>query len=344
MVKENLYVKKQQYFTAIFFLFMVLLLANMVGMIPYSFTITSSFIVTFFLSLTFFIGLNVIICNIPLWVKDAFVFVLAAEHYKCIRALSFLLLVSPSGGSNDNGPGKTWIALFFVSVAALSGFAGYALARRKYKLRLEVQSPNQSDQADNPPPALVECIRAQTPEQSKFFYQVHLNATERLRLIKQSDKLCSEQPTRFKSLINTDYDCDSNAMQLIDATRGGWLPELPATSLSTAGLTPEGRTAFYQVGILSRLTSVRHILMTNNGRLPPNNKLFCPSTAGYSNFSGDASSAHPSALPAPAVELAFGSFELSCGCRIAILILFSIPSVLQRFFPSLFISYSNGTK
>jgi F-type H+-transporting ATPase subunit a len=60
MVKENLYVKKQQYFTAIFFLFMVLLLANMVGMIPYSFTITSSFIVTFFLSLTFFVGLNVV--------------------------------------------------------------------------------------------------------------------------------------------------------------------------------------------------------------------------------------------------------------------------------------------
>jgi ATP synthase subunit 6 len=58
MVRENLYVAKQQYFTVLFYLFFTLLLANLVGMIPYSFTITSSFIVTFFLALTHFLAIN----------------------------------------------------------------------------------------------------------------------------------------------------------------------------------------------------------------------------------------------------------------------------------------------
>jgi F-type H+-transporting ATPase subunit a len=58
MVKENLYVRKQQYFTVLFYLFLTLLIANMVGMIPYSFTVTSSFIVTFFLAMTHFVAIN----------------------------------------------------------------------------------------------------------------------------------------------------------------------------------------------------------------------------------------------------------------------------------------------
>jgi len=58
LVKENLYIRKQQHFTVLFYLFFTLLLANLAGMIPYSFTITSSFIVTFFLALTHFAGIN----------------------------------------------------------------------------------------------------------------------------------------------------------------------------------------------------------------------------------------------------------------------------------------------
>lgn len=58
LVKENLYVRKQQYFTILFYLFFTLLLANLVGMIPFSFTITSSFVVTFFLAAAHFIGIN----------------------------------------------------------------------------------------------------------------------------------------------------------------------------------------------------------------------------------------------------------------------------------------------
>jgi len=60
MVKENLYIRKQQYFAVLFYLFLTLLFANLVGLLPYSFTVTSSFIVTFFISLGHFVGVNVI--------------------------------------------------------------------------------------------------------------------------------------------------------------------------------------------------------------------------------------------------------------------------------------------
>lgn len=60
MAEENLTVKKQQFFTVLFYLFMTLLAANVVGMVPFSFTITSSFVVTFFLALAHFIGLNIV--------------------------------------------------------------------------------------------------------------------------------------------------------------------------------------------------------------------------------------------------------------------------------------------
>ena len=60
MVKENLYIKKQQYFSVLFYLFVTLLFANLVGLLPYSFTVTSSFIVTLFISLTHFVGVNTI--------------------------------------------------------------------------------------------------------------------------------------------------------------------------------------------------------------------------------------------------------------------------------------------
>jgi len=58
VVKENLYIRKHQHFTVLFYLFFTILLANLVGMIPFSFTITSSFVVTFFLAATHFVAIN----------------------------------------------------------------------------------------------------------------------------------------------------------------------------------------------------------------------------------------------------------------------------------------------
>jgi F-type H+-transporting ATPase subunit a len=49
---------KQKHFTVLFYLFFTILLANLVGMIPFSFTITSSFVVTFFLAMMHFVAIN----------------------------------------------------------------------------------------------------------------------------------------------------------------------------------------------------------------------------------------------------------------------------------------------
>jgi ATP synthase subunit 6 len=60
IIKSNTSLKRNQYFSLFFFLFCYILIANIVGLIPYSFTVTSSFVVTFFLALSYFIGINII--------------------------------------------------------------------------------------------------------------------------------------------------------------------------------------------------------------------------------------------------------------------------------------------
>jgi ATP synthase subunit 6 len=60
MLYDNLGTKGQQYFPFVFVLFMFVLLSNLIGLIPYSFTITSHLIVTFALALMVFIGVNII--------------------------------------------------------------------------------------------------------------------------------------------------------------------------------------------------------------------------------------------------------------------------------------------
>lgn len=60
MIKNNTSLKRYQYFTILFFLFIFILTANMLGLIPYSFTVTSSFVITFFLALSQYIGINII--------------------------------------------------------------------------------------------------------------------------------------------------------------------------------------------------------------------------------------------------------------------------------------------
>ena len=60
MLYDNLGSKGQQYFAFDFVLFLFVLLSNLIGLIPYSFTITSHLIVTFALALTVFVGVNII--------------------------------------------------------------------------------------------------------------------------------------------------------------------------------------------------------------------------------------------------------------------------------------------
>ena len=60
VVKDNLGTKGEVYFPFIFSLHLFLLFCNMIGMIPYSFTVTSHIVFTFSLALFIFIAINII--------------------------------------------------------------------------------------------------------------------------------------------------------------------------------------------------------------------------------------------------------------------------------------------
>jgi F-type H+-transporting ATPase subunit a len=60
MVRDNAGTEGRKYFPFIFTLFMFILFANLIGMIPFSFTVTSHIIVTFALAAVVFIGVTVI--------------------------------------------------------------------------------------------------------------------------------------------------------------------------------------------------------------------------------------------------------------------------------------------
>ena len=80
MVADNVLNKKnEKFFPLIFSLFFFIISMNLIGLIPYSYTVTSHFVVTLSLSLSIFIGINII----------------------CIRTheLKFFCLFLPSGTS-----------------------------------------------------------------------------------------------------------------------------------------------------------------------------------------------------------------------------------------------------
>lgn len=60
MVQDNLGKKGESYFPFIFTLHLLLLTCNLIGMVPYSFTVTSHIVFTFGLALSIFIGINII--------------------------------------------------------------------------------------------------------------------------------------------------------------------------------------------------------------------------------------------------------------------------------------------
>ena len=61
LVTDNIKDKKAQYFfPLVFTIFLLLLSLNLIGLVPYSFTLTSHLIVTLSLSIGIFIGINII--------------------------------------------------------------------------------------------------------------------------------------------------------------------------------------------------------------------------------------------------------------------------------------------
>ena len=60
ILKSNTSLEKKEYFSILYFLFLFITLCNVGGLIPYTFTLTSSFVVTFFLAATHFVAINII--------------------------------------------------------------------------------------------------------------------------------------------------------------------------------------------------------------------------------------------------------------------------------------------
>ena len=60
LLKDTIGAKGQVYFPYIFSIFSFILIANLIGLVPYSFTVTSHLIVTFSLAIMAFIGINII--------------------------------------------------------------------------------------------------------------------------------------------------------------------------------------------------------------------------------------------------------------------------------------------
>jgi ATP synthase subunit 6 len=64
MLFENIGAEKGQlFFVYVFTLFLFLLTSNLIGLVPYSFTVTSHLIVTFSIAIFSFIGINIICVN-----------------------------------------------------------------------------------------------------------------------------------------------------------------------------------------------------------------------------------------------------------------------------------------
>lgn len=67
ILKGNTPLVRFQYYTSIIVLFISIISSNALGLIPYTFTLTSSFIVTFFFALTHYLAINLIGINLHNW-------------------------------------------------------------------------------------------------------------------------------------------------------------------------------------------------------------------------------------------------------------------------------------
>jgi F-type H+-transporting ATPase subunit a len=60
ILKENMNIKIVLFFPVLYLTFLFLLCSNLLGLIPYSYTITSSAAIAFFFSITFFVGVSLV--------------------------------------------------------------------------------------------------------------------------------------------------------------------------------------------------------------------------------------------------------------------------------------------
>lgn len=89
ILKDSLIIKKHSFILLFYTTFVFLFISNVVGMLPYSITVTSHLIVTLYFSLAFFIGNNIIgIC----YHREAF-FVIFLPEGVPFPIIPFLILI-----------------------------------------------------------------------------------------------------------------------------------------------------------------------------------------------------------------------------------------------------------
>jgi F-type H+-transporting ATPase subunit a len=60
ILKSTTSLKRNEHFAVLFYLFIFLLYSNLIGLVPFSFTFTSTFSFTLILAFGYFIGINLI--------------------------------------------------------------------------------------------------------------------------------------------------------------------------------------------------------------------------------------------------------------------------------------------
>lgn len=135
MVRENVGNNGRQYFPFIFSLFMFILFANMLGMVPYSFTVTSHIIVTFALALVVFLGVTIIAiarngihffthfmpAGVPMWLAPIIIPIEIISYLSRPISLSLRLAANMLAG-------HTTLKVFAGFVVSMTGMTGVMAA------------------------------------------------------------------------------------------------------------------------------------------------------------------------------------------------------------------------
>jgi F-type H+-transporting ATPase subunit a len=138
MVEDNIGHGGMQYFPLIFTLFMFVLFCNLLGMTPYSFTVTSHIIVTFALAAMIFIGVTLLAMikhgplaflgsflppGTPLWMAPMMYFIELFSYLARPVSLSVRLAANMMAGHTM----LKVIAGFVIMLGFLGGWAAFAL-------------------------------------------------------------------------------------------------------------------------------------------------------------------------------------------------------------------------
>jgi len=112
IINDNTALKRKQYFSVVFYLFMFILFSNMIGLLPFSWSITNSFVITFYLAFTYFFGINLVAIwrrgwdycklflpsGVPIVLAPLIVVIEVVSYYSRVLSLSIRLFANISSG------------------------------------------------------------------------------------------------------------------------------------------------------------------------------------------------------------------------------------------------------